>query len=152
MQGELPTLLAILTRRFFGGFEYILGDAEQLSTVGDQRRKRIGCVEQILGKLGLERYKFFLDFAKAWLVPGLQFGSSKTIIAQVVLDDLALGLRQLLKTHRSAQGLEFFIELKVLRELGTVPSDFRQIRVVGVADRGAVVHRVQVSDHAPSAP
>src|SRR6266849_7858086 len=125
MQGELPPLLAIPTRRFVGGFEYILGDAEQLSTVGDQCRKRIGCVEQVLGKLGFERRKFFLNFAKTSLVPRLQFGSSETIIAQVVLDDLALSLRQLLKTHRSAQRLELFIEVKVLREFGTVPRDFR---------------------------
>ena len=99
MQGELPPLLATPTRGLFGGFEHIVGDAEQLSTVGDQRREGISCVEQILGKLGFERSKFFLDFAKAPLVPRLQFGSSQTIVAQVVLDDLALSLRQLLKSR-----------------------------------------------------
>ena len=151
MQRELPSFSPVLARRFFRRLQHVLRDPGQFSEVGDQRRKRVGCVEEILGKLRLEGREFFLDFGKAPLFLRGQLRSSQTVIAQVVLDAPALRLRQAVEIARSAQSLEFFVQTEVLRELGPVLSDLGQTGVVGSADRRVVVHRVQVGGHAPGA-
>src|SRR5258708_13792788 len=112
----------------------------------------MGGVEQVIGKLGLERRKFLLDLGKAALFLRCKLRPSETVVAQVVVDAFALRPRQLLEPARSAQSLEFFIQAEVLRELRPVQRDFGQIAVVAISDRGVFASLVQVNNRTPAAP
>ncbi len=149
LQGEEPTCLAPLLGGLAGQVEGRGRQAGQQGLVGDPLLPGVGGVEQVLLEAGGELGEVAGDLAKARLLLRGQVHAGEAEVAQGVLQQLALGLRQSFRLLRHPGiGTE---EPLVLPHLGAVVGELGQAGVVGFAQRFAVHHRVQVGDRRPGA-
>ena len=148
-QGEFPAGFAVLLRGLARRLADVVGQPGQFGLVGNDFGKGIGRIEQVLRELGGETRQFFGNGLKARFLLLGQFGAGKAEIAHLVVDNLALRLRECRVVLARADSLVFGKEFQVLSELGKKSRDFGQHAVVGLTPLRNIVDRVQVADNPP---
>ena len=152
MQDELPSGPAVLLRCRARGLEHVVRDPGERRALLDVHREGVGRIERVLGELGRELRRLFLDFGVALLLLGRKLRPGEPEVADLVLDDLLLRARQPFELGSGAQRLVLLEEGEVLPERGPVLHDLRLVLLVRLAQLRRVEHRVQVADDAPGAP
>ena len=151
VQRELPAIAAVGLRGLARRLARIGRQAVEAGLVVDEQPERIGRVEHVLGELLRERRVPILDFGETLARRRDQFGATEAEVAQRVLDGPAARRAQRGEFGLGCEGLVAGEQRLVLRQLGKELRDPGQVRVVDLAQRRRVGHRVQVADDAPGA-
>ena len=146
---EAPAGLALLLRRLLRHRARGVRQAGEVGFARDQQLPRLGRVEHVLGKPARHQGKLLLDFLETRLFVRRQLGAGKTEITQRVIDDFFLRRRQLGVFRRRRDGLVTGIQALVLRQLGVILAQAREVFVVHRAQRIAVQHAVKMRHRRP---
>ena len=114
-------------------------------------RECIRRVEHVVAELRRQLGQAFGDGLESGLRDVVQLGAAETEVTEAVVDDALPRCRQRTERGAGAKRLVLAIEPLVLRQLGAVLRELRQVRVVDLAQRRAVHHGVHVRDLAPGA-
>ena len=128
-----------------------MGQPGQARFVFYHERKRVGRIQHIFRKARAEQGLFFGNLFETGLLVLRQFGAGETEVAQFVLNDFFACRGQRGKFRCAAQGAILVEQIEVLAEVSPILGDVGQAGVVGVTQRRAVDHGVQMPDHAPGA-
>ncbi|MNM61958.1 hypothetical protein D3C81_732710 [compost metagenome] len=148
-QGDQPAFQPL----GFGGVLHLrlgrIGQAGQRRFVGDVLGPRLGGVEQLVGEAAGQLGQARLDFRVALLLLRRQIDTGQAEVAQGVFEDGLLRHFEIGGSRAGGQRLVGLEQLAVLPQLGPVGGQQRQAAFIGLAQFGAVAHRVEVAHRTP---
>ena len=151
VQRELPAGLAVGFGGGARGGHDVFRKAQEFLLGRREMRECVRRVEHVVAELRRQFRQAFGDGLEAGLGGGVQLGATEAEVPQAVVDDALPRGRQRTERGAGAKRLVLAIEPLVLRQLGAVLRELRQVRVVDLAQRRAVHHGVHVRDLAPGA-
>ena len=138
----------------FNGILFRSGDGGRWQTgefgfVGDDFFPGVGRVEAVLGILLGDLGETFLHFSGTRFFLGRQVGTLLAKVGECFVNVALLGGRELIDGGAFAKGFECFPKRLIEWYSGEELSNFGQYCVMGVAQLGAVVDRVEMANQAP---
>ncbi|MNH08140.1 hypothetical protein D3C79_675480 [compost metagenome] len=146
VQGEQPTLLALVLSQLTGGGLCALWQTGQFGLVAHQLAPALGRIQHVVAEAGGQLGETGLDLAVALLRLGGQAYAGQAKIAQGILDLLALGAAQQREVVALGQLAIGLVEALVLADIGLELGQQRQAGVMGLAQRLAVEHGIEMTD------
>ncbi len=149
LQADQPAVQAL----GLGGLLHLglgrIGQAGQRGFVGDMLGPGLGGVEQLVGETATQLGQARLHLGIALLLVRRQVDAGQAEVAQGVFEDGFLGHVEAGRLGALRQRLVGLEQGAVLPQLGGVGRQLRQTGLVGLAQLGAVAHRVEVADRTP---